>query len=457
MGFPELLQPIPREEEERTQLILHNLHKIEDLSPFTQQNKTALYIGHPHLPALIWIFSRPWFERMWVVQEVNAIANITVLCGDVNISWDWLGLAAAFIPTTWFDIEDVSTLFEGTFIRNADKMRHRSALRSWNVYQIMSYTSDFRATDPRDQIYGKLGLEAFARSGLHVEPNYDKSVKQVYLDFAVSGMNHFQNLDVLSFASFRNAQRDNIPSWVPLWNENLVMSSILVQFGNWNWKADGGERKEKPFDVRNDFLFVEGVVLDQVLRSIYVDSEGWRPSYARNKKNSLYQLWQQECRSHEPEFNKSSQIEDPRFLGLAASIVAGVQDTYHRITDDWVGFQKRVTSFMNLSILDKAERSYSALTESEETWFHYRWRAQACTAGRVLFETNSGYVGLGPQSLQKNDLVCVLYGGKVPFILRPDGDHYKFVGESYVHGFMEGEVIEMLRAGELKEQEFQIC
>ncbi|EPE36533.1 hypothetical protein GLAREA_08696 [Glarea lozoyensis ATCC 20868] len=60
---------------------------------------------------------------------------------------------------------------------------------------------------------------------------------------------------------------------------------------------------------------------------------------------------------------------------------------------------------------------------------------------RAFFVTEKGYMGLGPASIQKGDFVYVLAGGQVPFILRKhtNAETYFLMGESYVHGIMDGE------------------
>ncbi|PMD31122.1 hypothetical protein L207DRAFT_385252, partial [Hyaloscypha variabilis F] len=60
---------------------------------------------------------------------------------------------------------------------------------------------------------------------------------------------------------------------------------------------------------------------------------------------------------------------------------------------------------------------------------------------RRFFITEKGYLGLGPGHMEVGDQVTVLFGGKTPFILRKFEDHFKLIGESYIHGIMEGEVI----------------
>ncbi|EME40089.1 hypothetical protein DOTSEDRAFT_158763 [Dothistroma septosporum NZE10] len=68
---------------------------------------------------------------------------------------------------------------------------------------------------------------------------------------------------------------------------------------------------------------------------------------------------------------------------------------------------------------------------------HRNWMAKR------LAVTNTGHVGMVPQTARKNDIVCVLFGCSVPMVLRPVGDGtHKVVGEAYVHGFMDGEALE---------------
>jgi hypothetical protein len=63
--------------------------------------------------------------------------------------------------------------------------------------------------------------------------------------------------------------------------------------------------------------------------------------------------------------------------------------------------------------------------------------------GRRLFVTENGHLGIRPAAIQDGDIVCILFGGSVPYVLRAtDTDGlYRVVG-SYVHNIMQGELIE---------------
>ena len=61
--------------------------------------------------------------------------------------------------------------------------------------------------------------------------------------------------------------------------------------------------------------------------------------------------------------------------------------------------------------------------------------------GRRFFLTRSGFVGMGPQKIQKDDIVVVVFGCHVPLVLREVEGCYKIIGECYVHGIMNGELV----------------
>jgi hypothetical protein len=65
----------------------------------------------------------------------------------------------------------------------------------------------------------------------------------------------------------------------------------------------------------------------------------------------------------------------------------------------------------------------------------------ACHSRRS-FRTSSGHIGIGLEAIQGADVIVVLYGGDVPFVVGPaeNGQHL-LLGPCYVHGIMYGEAM----------------
>ncbi|KAE9380842.1 HET-domain-containing protein [Stipitochalara longipes BDJ] len=57
-------------------------------------------------------------------------------------------------------------------------------------------------------------------------------------------------------------------------------------------------------------------------------------------------------------------------------------------------------------------------------------------------------IGIAPQASQKSDIICIFFGCSVPVVLEPQlNGTYRFVGECYVHGFMDGEAVDPIPSG----------
>jgi hypothetical protein len=65
------------------------------------------------------------------------------------------------------------------------------------------------------------------------------------------------------------------------------------------------------------------------------------------------------------------------------------------------------------------------------------------TAGRSLFVTERGYIGLSTNAnVQTGDVVAVLMGCRTPVILREHGsEKHNFVSDAFVYGLMDGEAV----------------
>lgn len=83
---------------------------------------------------------------------------------------------------------------------------------------------------------------------------------------------------------------------------------------------------------------------------------------------------------------------------------------------------------------------------------------KAASCERRFIRTPKGYMGLAPAAANTNDYVCVLYGGTVCYVLREQQEtsQYKFVGECYLHGCMDGEMLDFLQHGQSYEEVFAL-
>jgi hypothetical protein len=75
---------------------------------------------------------------------------------------------------------------------------------------------------------------------------------------------------------------------------------------------------------------------------------------------------------------------------------------------------------------------------------------------RTLAVLKEGYVGLVPKTAETGDVVCILFGCDTPVVLRPVGNDFLFVGECYVHGIMDGELIKEYEEGSIQSRKFVI-
>ena len=115
----------------------------------------------------------------------------------------------------------------------------------------------------------------------------------------------------------------------------------------------------------------------------------------------------------------------------------------------------------NASWINNSQQSETPFQVLQE---HDRYIGQVML-NRNLFiagDENDAYLGIASVEVRSGDYVCVILGGDVPFILRPlhgssttqTARTWAFIGESYVHGIMDGELMNGTRESDHDLEDF---
>jgi len=102
-------------------------------------------------------------------------------------------------------------------------------------------------------------------------------------------------------------------------------------------------------------------------------------------------------------------------------------------------------------------RGHDTSSETTHTFlsrFHDTVRKKA----RRLMVTKNGHVGAAPCRAREGDIVALLFGCSIPLVLRRKGEReaWQVIGEAYAHGFMNGEVGELIREGKKSARHFRL-
>jgi len=104
---------------------------------------------------------------------------------------------------------------------------------STSLLNILELYRHFECTDPRDRIYALLGLPSIDRNIPLPQPDYSKSVSEVYCETVKAIIQHTADLSILCVPrDLRGVHSEhNLPSWVPNWTDKPSETAGLIQTG----------------------------------------------------------------------------------------------------------------------------------------------------------------------------------------------------------------------------------
>ncbi|KAJ4291750.1 hypothetical protein N0V90_009645 [Kalmusia sp. IMI 367209] len=478
------------------------------------------------------LFDLPWFWRVWVIQEAVLPKNAVVLWANTTIDWRWVGLAAAILRTSYHAICE-SVRIVGIY--NAYVMYRLSSMSDippleLNFVQLLRLTRQFEVTDPRDRVYGLLGIKTQDNDPsqkLFLEPDYTITESQLWKGLAWKSIQQQGNLSILSSVQYtadafesENARRNirhgsletwgtpesTLPSWVPHWD-----SAYRVTLAPWDTSDRFAAANGFPMHLINayetdpDCLRLEGIKVGIVgYEGVFM----WHDlDFSILLSNDLGSFFASEpglrllartfTASRDP-YGNIIHSSDEALAKFAAYIinlhdryVASLFETHRRRDLDMdtqrYGFGRPYTqpnpreddSWEDLNADSVRSNPAPPHTKNFQRIFklhpdlegtlrrlaqrgdpsRFREIATPICERRRLFLTLNGFLGIGPDTVREGDIVAVLSGGDVPFILRPvqshsvpttgsdhqpldDKNRYLLVGESFVEGLMNGEAVE---------------
>ena len=383
----------------------------------------------PELYSTLWyaiknLLSRPWFERLWIWQEVTlARKKISVLCGHSEVPYNYFCNAVHILFLERYSLRmevlaPVHDFLQFSSRKSKDSMRI-----------LIEATQDCKCSDQRDKIFGILNL---TDDQIDIIADYSKPVREVFQDFVTHLLVKIRRLNILAFCSLKTS-----PLVLPTWaNWSVPPTSVRIPLQQADAVTDA-----RAFPAGSGVLVATGICVAKVEQ---IEHTG---DFQRAVSIRTAEGW-----------------EIARDLGNLATAIVGVGNSSF--------VEAKVESVCRAICCDDFSYKYPD-PDQEEYYPDFRnsieytsqcwaWSKEGCSsedptvvsphiwqfvraaasilAGRSVIKTSNGLIGITPEDTQKGDVVCILLGCRSPLILRPkEAGQYAIVGECYIDGIMTGE------------------
>lgn len=162
------------------------------------------------------LLTRPWFDRMWIIQEVANARAARVVCGAKST------LARTFALFLYlFGITPSSNCHAILDVMPGPTRNHSWWTKSHDLNTLLRKFKGSKASDPRDKIYALLGIASDQFIEGFPVPDYEKSEGEVLLDIVtflltVVGEGSLTTLNILLDTGNSDTDLENSEGQTPL-------------------------------------------------------------------------------------------------------------------------------------------------------------------------------------------------------------------------------------------------
>ena len=284
---------------------------------------------------------------------------------------------------------------------------------------LLGYSRYHEFTNVKDRVYGLLGLQttesADTGGASFVVPDYSLSDKACFQQVAEKIMIEGQDLSFLSRVRHVPDMQTDWPSWVPQWNKWRFTGQIRNTIPSFKSPEERCIRKETTENCT--YLCIDGFVIDSVHQILWqnVDSDDTRSSVPfqdyQDLISALSTVYGLHCLLNT--FGESDTFRNTGF--------GEWEEHYHSFMEEHAG--ELIYDFDSPRLDWGARAFWGAMHKN--------------TSDQVVFTSKDNCLGIGPEILEEGDIIVYIYGAQVPFALRPQHGHWRFVGECYMHDFIQ--------------------
>ncbi len=351
------------------------------------------------------LLSRPWFQRVWVIQEATLSDNVLMACGDDRIDFDnfkncvyaiWKYLGG--LVKLDYDHPAKRGLWGVTRLIHIRKAYHSSGPVRYEM--LLEVAFHLQASDIRDRVFAFRDIADKLRSV--PKPLYTTAFtpKVLFKETAEALLCNGTSLDLLALCGIaRHNEPFDFPSWVPdLRHRQYGEPFVVCDAGGWD---AGGPLQVSPKAMSGDRLQVQVQLFDVV--DIICPVFDFR-TVATQRKAIIAVL---ALRSRIP-----SNISDKSWIEhLAFSLIFGldIEDEpagweYVEYFEEWLQWLQSSTNENDLAKIGHNQYHNTVGTRVDG------WKA---------FMTKGGFLGICAPEVEVGDEIHIVPGCRLPLILRP--------------------------------------
>jgi hypothetical protein len=171
-------------------------------------------VGQAQSNSIVRLLSRPWFERLWIWQEVRLPSGDTIVkCGNQTIRWS--SMCQAIYYLYGMNLSGANHDLK-TRLQSVSQLCNGQSRGHVPLTELLNDTKYCKCSDPRDRIFALLSLLGPSKRVTGIEADYSKTVSEVYKNATLCTIKFNQYLEIIATAGLEQSNL-GLPSWVLKW------------------------------------------------------------------------------------------------------------------------------------------------------------------------------------------------------------------------------------------------